>query len=145
MVTFEVSTDLLTASWICCICQGDDIAFSAATGSGKTLAYLLPIMQLLKWQEQAGKPRQSMRPRALILVPTRELVQQVLEVTKQLSHIVKLSSCGLHGGEDWGVQRRRLQGEVDVVVASPGRLLQHYEKGHLFFSQVRGREQWLAW
>lgn len=57
--------------------QGDDIAFSAATGSGKTLAYLLPIMQLLKSQEQEGKARQSMRPRALILVPTRELVGQV--------------------------------------------------------------------
>jgi superfamily II DNA/RNA helicase len=63
----------------CCIyiTQGDDIAFSAATGSGKTLAYLLPIMQLLKSQEQEGKARQSMRPRALILVPTRELVGQV--------------------------------------------------------------------
>lgn len=59
------------------ITQGDDIAFSAATGSGKTLAYLLPIMQLLKSQEQEGKARQSMRPRALILVPTRELVGQV--------------------------------------------------------------------
>jgi superfamily II DNA/RNA helicase len=68
---------------------------------------------------------------------------QVLGVTKQLSHQVKLSSCGLHGGEDWGVQRRRLDGTVDVVVASPGRLLQHYEKGHVFFSQV-GRRVWVC-
>jgi superfamily II DNA/RNA helicase len=117
--------------------KGDDLAFSAATGSGKTLAYLLPIMQQLKWQEvNNGKARQACRPRALILVPTRELVTQVLEVTKQLSHVVKLSSCGLHGGEDFGIQRRRLQGMVDIVGASPGRLLQHYEKGHVFFSQV---------
>jgi len=117
--------------------KGDDLAFSAATGSGKTLAYLLPIMQRLKWQEATeGHTRQSCRPRALILVPTRELVTQVVEVTKALSHVVKLSSCGLHGGEDFGVQRRRLGGMVDIVVASPGRLLQHYEKGHVFFSQV---------
>lgn len=61
---------------------------------------------------------------------------QVLETTKGLSHVIKVSSCGLHGGEDWGAQRRKLQGEIDIVVASPGRLLQHYEKGHLFFSQV---------
>lgn len=117
--------------------KGDDVAFSASTGSGKTLAYLLPIMQELKWQEAVeGKERQTCRPRALILVPTRELVTQVLEVIKSLSHVIKLSSCGLHGGEDFGVQRRRLGGMVDLVVASPGRLLQHYEKGHVFFSQV---------
>ena len=160
--------------------KGEDLAFSAATGSGKTLAYLLPIMQQLKWQEQAGKQRQANRPRAIILVPTRELVTQVkkmrircncfttlppsclvahllhdidfypfqqiqvLEVTKQLSHVVKLSSCGLHGGEDFGVQRRRLGGNVDIVVSSPGRLLQHYEKGHVFFSQVSGMHE-LMW
>lgn len=59
-----------------------------------------------------------------------------MEVTKALSHVVKVSSCGLHGGDDFGVQRRKLSGLVDIVVASPGRLLQHYEKGHVFFSQV---------
>lgn len=58
--------------------KGDDLAFSAATGSGKTLAYLLPIIQQLKWQEAGEtKTRQACRPRALILVPTRELVTQV--------------------------------------------------------------------
>jgi ATP-dependent helicase YprA (DUF1998 family) len=59
------------------ILKGDDVSFASATGSGKTLAYLLPIVQQLKWQEEAGVLRQPMRPRALILVPTRELVTQV--------------------------------------------------------------------
>lgn len=117
--------------------KGEDLAYSAATGSGKTLAYLLPVIQQLKWQESAGAPRQACRPRALILVPTRELVAQVLEVVKALGHTAKVASCGLHGGDDFGAQRRRLQGTVDIVVASPGRLLQHYERGHVFFSQVK--------
>jgi len=60
----------------------------------------------------------------------------VTEVVKKLSHVAKVSSCGLHGGEDMGTQRRRLEGVVDVVVASPSRLLQHYDKQHVFFSQV---------
>ena len=59
------------------ILKGDDLAFAAATGSGKTLAYLLPILQMLKWQEQGGRERKAMRPRVLVLVPTRELVMQV--------------------------------------------------------------------
>ena len=117
--------------------KGDDLAFSAATGSGKTLAFLMPVIQQLRWQEAAGTLRQACRPRALVLVPTRELVSQVLEVTKALGHVAKVASCGLHGGEDFGAQRRRLQGTVDIVVASPGRLLQHYERGHVFFSQVK--------
>lgn len=117
--------------------KGEDLAFSAATGSGKTLAYLLPVIQQLRWQESAGAVRQACRPRALILVPTRELVAQVLEVIKALGHVAKVASCGLHGGDDFGAQRRRLQGTVDIVVASPGRLLQHYERGHVFFSQVK--------
>jgi hypothetical protein len=61
----------------------------------------------------------------------------VLEVTKQIAHHAKVSSCGLHGGEDFGIQRRKLGGAVDIVVSSPGRLLQHYQKEHVFFSQVR--------
>ena len=61
------------------VLKGDDLAFAAATGSGKTLSYLLPIIQQLKWQEQGNRERKNMRPRVLILVPTRELVSQVGE------------------------------------------------------------------
>lgn len=64
------------------ILKGDDLAFAAATGSGKTLAYLLPIVQQLKWQEEGGRERKAMRPRVLVLVPTRELVTQVGEAAQ---------------------------------------------------------------
>lgn len=60
------------------------------------------------------------RPRALVLVPTRELAVQVLEVAKRLSRTCKFSSCGIVGGEDYGKQKQRLAGTVDVVVATPG-------------------------
>ncbi|CAM9490052.1 unnamed protein product, partial [Sphacelaria rigidula] len=64
--------------------------------------------------------RRTQRPRALVLVPTRELAIQVLEVAKKLSRTCKFSSCGVIGGEDYGKQKKQLAGTVDVVVASPG-------------------------
>lgn len=71
--------------------------------------------------EQDGESvRQTKRPRAIILVPTRELAVQVLEVAKRLSRTCKFSSCGVVGGEDYGKQRQRLAGTVDIVVATPG-------------------------
>ena len=71
----------------------------AETGSGKTLAYLLPTLHRLKEIEAAtaarSKPR---RPRALVIVPTRELGEQVLEVAKSLTHVAKFSAAGAFGG-----------------------------------------------
>ncbi|CAN0314746.1 unnamed protein product, partial [Discosporangium mesarthrocarpum] len=64
--------------------------------------------------------RRTQRPRALVLVPTRELASQVLEVAKRVSRVAKLSSCAVVGGEDYGKQKRQLAGTVDLIVASPG-------------------------
>lgn len=61
-------------------------------------------------------------------------------MTKKIGHTAKISSCALHGGEDFGMQKRRLQSVVDIIVCSPGRLLQHYEKEHVFLSQVGNPE-----
>jgi superfamily II DNA/RNA helicase len=123
------------------------IAFAAATGSGKTLAYLLPIIQSLKAQEMIAtqnegsessvpswkKPR---RPRALILAPTRELATQIASVLKSLSHNIKLSTAAVVGGEDLGKQRKKLDRPLDIVVATPGRLVKHWDDGSIFLGNV---------
>ena len=132
------------------------IVFAAATGSGKTLAYLLPIMQQLKVQEMdllssnitttyssnnsttpTLNERKPKRPRALILAPTRELAHQISAVMKSLSHTIKLSSAIVVGGEEYGVQRKKLDKHVDVVVATPGRLLKHRNDGNVFLGSVQ--------
>jgi len=115
------------------------ITFAAATGSGKTLAYLLPIIQSLKSQELLSTTtvRKNKRPRALILAPTRELASQIFSILKSLSHTVKLSTESLIGGEDFGKQRKRLDRPIDVLVATPGRLVKHWEEGKVFLGSVR--------
>jgi len=124
-----------------------NVAFAAATGSGKTLAYLLPVVQMLKSDEllslslppeQAARLRKPKRPRAIVLAPTRELSQQILTVLKQLGHAAKVSSESLVGGEDYGKQRKRLESRpVDIVVATPGRLVKHMQAGNVFLGSVR--------
>jgi superfamily II DNA/RNA helicase len=117
--------------------QSQSLAFLSATGSGKTLAYCLPLLQLLKVQEQfGGYERRPQRPRLLVLAPTRELVAQIHSVVKALCHSAKLSSAALLGGEDAGKQRRRLAGNVDIVVTTPGRLLKHWTEEHVFLGEV---------
>ncbi|CAN0121971.1 unnamed protein product [Ectocarpus sp. 4 AP-2014] len=123
------------------ILNGGNVVFAASTGSGKTLAYLMPLIQQLKVEEAQAEEggesiRQTKRPRAIVLVPTRELAVQVLEVAKRLSRSCKFSSCGVVGGEDYGKQRQRLAGTVDIVVGTPGRLLKHHEAGNFFMSKA---------
>jgi superfamily II DNA/RNA helicase len=115
---------------------GENIVMAASTGSGKTLAFCLPIIQSLVLQEQAGYTRMVKRPRCLILVPTRELAQQVLQSIKTISHHCKMSSCAVLGGEPYGLQKKNLDRLVDIVVASPGRLMQHKEQGNVYLSHV---------
>ena len=127
-----------------------NVSFAAATGSGKTLAYLLPIMQALKAEEALYDNTQSStdvslvnpirrpkRPRCIILTPTRELSKQILAVIKQVSHQCKLSSVGIIGGEDYGKQRKALDRPIDILVASPGRLLKHRDAGHVYLGSVK--------
>lgn len=122
--------------------EGTSVAFAAATGSGKTLAYLLPLFQRLKLSETETAPRDSLappkskRPRAIILGPTRELCQQIFSVIKSLSHSCKLSSALIVGGEDYGIQRRSLDRVLDIVVATPGRLVKHRVDKNVFLGSV---------
>lgn len=107
--------------------------------SGKTLSYVLPLVQHLKHQEMfENYERRPKRPRVLILAPTRELALQITAVVKSLSHAVKLSTQALVGGVDKGSQRKALANRpVDIVVATPGRLLQQWKNENLFLGSVQ--------
>ena len=123
------------------VCAGEDLLFAAETGSGKTLAYLLPAVSKLKAEEFAAADvaslRPERRPRALVLVPTRELGAQVLAVAKDLAHAAKVGVRGATGGSDGvGAQRKRLAGAYDVLVATPGRFLKLWELGAVHVTRV---------
>ena len=97
---------------------GRDLLASSRTGSGKTIAFALPLLQ--RWA--TAEP--SKRPKSLILLPTRELAQQVSEVFVQLgAHLDKLKVVTLYGGVSINPQLMALRGGADIVVATPGRLL----------------------
>jgi superfamily II DNA/RNA helicase len=119
--------------------EKESMAFLAATGSGKTLSYVLPLVQQLKEQEMFESfERKPKRPRVLIMAPTRELAMQITSVVKSLSHAVKLSTQALVGGVNKGSQRKALENRpVDIVVATPGRLLQQWKDGNLFLGSVQ--------
>ena len=98
------------------IMSGADVVAIAQTGTGKTLAYLLPIIQLLPYSQEK-------HPRVIILVPTRELVVQVEAEIKKLTTYMSINSCGVFGGTNMKTQALFFQEKVDIVVATPGRLL----------------------
>jgi ATP-dependent RNA helicase RhlE len=97
---------------------GRDLLASAKTGSGKTAAFLLPILQRL-----LAEPRGTTR--ALILTPTRELAAQIAEDANDLARHTRVSIAAVYGGVAMGPQERALRAGVDLVVATPGRLLDH--------------------
>jgi len=102
------------------VLAGRDVIGLAQTGTGKTAAFALPILQLL----EASKTRpQSFGARSLILSPTRELASQIEESFRSYGRFLRLSSTVVFGGVPIGRQRRALQNGVDVLVATPGRLL----------------------
>src|SRR5690606_38097326 len=99
---------------------GRDLVGQAATGTGKTAAFALPLLQRLAARD-AGVPR----PSALILVPTRELAMQVAEAVHRYGRLLGSSVLPIYGGQAYGPQIRALDRGVDVVVATPGRALDH--------------------
>ena len=100
--------------------EGRDVLACAMTGSGKTAAFLLPLMHHL-----LSKPRGTAR--ALILSPTRELAAQIDEHAKMLAKHTNLTSAAVFGGENIGPQERAFRKPVDIIVATPGRLLDHFQ------------------
>src|SRR5512147_358888 len=98
--------------------EGRDVLACAMTGSGKTAAFVLPILHRLM-----GKPRGTTR--ALILTPTRELAAQIDEHLKQLAVHTPMSGAAVFGGVGMGPQEHAFRSGVDVIIATPGRLLDH--------------------
>ena len=97
------------------ILGGKDIVGIAQTGTGKTIAYCLPLLQELSYSNQNN-------PRILILVPTRELVAQVVETLKELTEYISCRIVGVYGGTNMNTQKIWLEDGADIVVATPGRL-----------------------
>jgi ATP-dependent RNA helicase RhlE len=101
----------------------------AETGSGKTLAFALPILNLLKRLEDQGEPvKVACRPRAIIMTPTRELGEQVSKVFKTFTHNTRLRVRPALGGMPFEQVRRNISGPFEILLATPGRLVQLIER-----------------
>ena len=112
---------------------GRDVLGRGRTGSGKTLAFALPLLTRLA---ASNNPRKPNKPRALILVPTRELANQVNDVVMPLARALKMFTTTIYGGVGYGGQLNALRKGVDIVVACPGRLVDHMESRNVDFSDV---------
>jgi superfamily II DNA/RNA helicase len=110
---------------------GRDIVGIAQTGTGKTASFVLPMLHRL----EAGRARARM-PRSLILEPTRELAAQVAQAFEQLGAHHKFTVALLIGGVSFDEQYRKLDRGVDVLIATPGRLLDHFGRGKLLMNAV---------
>jgi ATP-dependent RNA helicase RhlE len=113
---------------------GKDIIGCAPTGTGKTAAFVLPILTRLEQSRTGDKAGRS--PRALVLTPTRELAQQIEDAACTYGKFTGLRSVAIYGGTGMGGQLSKLQQGVDIVVATPGRLLDHLERGSIALSRI---------
>ncbi len=114
------------------ITEGRDLIACAQTGTGKTAAYLLPILSRLKEKE-------SEKVRAIVIAPTRELVQQIDKQLEGFSYFLSLSSIPVYGGGDaitFEQQRKAFESGADIVIATPGRLISHLVTGNADLSQL---------
>ena len=112
--------------------EGTDVLASAPTGTGKTLAFVLPALQHI-----LDTPRQEVgTPKVLILSPTRELARQTYDQVEQLVAHNHLKSCLIVGGVPFGMQKAMVAETIDVLVATPGRLIEIEEHMALDLSQV---------
>jgi ATP-dependent RNA helicase RhlE len=112
--------------------EGHDLLAAAQTGTGKTAAFALPLLQKLSTSGQT----MTRRPRALVLTPTRELAAQVHENLRDYGKHVNVSATTIFGGVSMGPQINALRRGVDVVIATPGRLMDHMQQRTLDLSAV---------
>ncbi|NVD07736.1 DEAD/DEAH box helicase [Vibrio sp. JPW-9-11-11] len=114
------------------ILEGQDLIAAAQTGTGKTASFVLPILEKLA----QGETQRKKRVRALILAPTRELAMQVDQKVKDYSKHLNLTSLAMYGGVDEQAQKQALIDGVDILVATPGRLLDMYGKRAVYFEEI---------
>ena len=131
---FEQTTPIQSAV-IPIALQGHDVIGCADTGTGKTVAFVLPILhRILK--ARAERPGERGFTRVLILAPTRELCVQIEDDVQGFTYHTDLTSVAVYGGVEMGAQERALRAGVDIVVATPGRLMDHQRSGAVDFSRV---------
>ncbi len=113
--------------------RGKDLLASAQTGTGKTAAFAIPILQ-----QMVVSPKETTtgNARALILVPTRELAEQVADAVKRYAQFLPFSIIALFGGVKMSGQEKKLKAGIDIIVATPGRLLEHLDQGNIKLSNV---------
>ena len=121
----------IQAQAIPAILEGRDMLAGAQTGTGKTAAFTLPMLQLL-----AGRQRSGRNPRALVLTPTRELAAQVAESVQTYGQHLPLRSTVIFGGVGMQPQVDKLRRGVDLVIATPGRLLDHAGQRNIDLSEI---------
>ena len=114
------------------ILEGKDVMAAAQTGTGKTAGFTLPILQLLS----KGQPTKSNQVRTLILTPTRELAAQVQDSVSTYGKQLSLKSAVVFGGVKINPQMQKLRGGVDILVATPGRLLDLYSQNAVKFDEL---------
>jgi len=112
------------------VLAGQDLIASAQTGTGKTAAFILPGLQLLS----ASCPGRKRGPRALVLTPTRELAEQITQSARVYGKYLRVKSTTIVGGMPYPKQIKALSKSPDLVIATPGRLLDHLERGRINLS-----------
>jgi superfamily II DNA/RNA helicase len=113
---------------------GQDLIATAQTGTGKTAAFMLPALQRLSIPSSSVK--RSKGPRVLVLTPTRELANQVTDAVRVYGKFMRIRSGAILGGMPYFEQQRLLSQPVDLIVATPGRLIDHMERGRIDFSRL---------
>lgn len=114
------------------VLSGADLMASAQTGTGKTAAFVLPALQhILRRSKKSG-----IGPRVLVLTPTRELAMQINQHIRQFSRYSKISTGSIVGGMSYSPQLKMLRNRLDLLVATPGRLMDHMEQGKVDFSRL---------
>ena len=117
------------------VMEGDDLIGCAATGTGKTAAFLLPILNRML-RSRAAAPEERGYTRVLILAPTRELCVQIADDVEGFTYHTDITSVAVYGGVEMGPQERALKSGVDIVIATPGRLMDHMRSKTVSFDKL---------
>ncbi len=109
--------------------ENQDLVVKSQTGSGKTASYGIPICEMIEWEER--------KPQALILTPTRELAVQVREDITNIGRLKRIKAMAVYGKEPFSKQKEELQQKTHVVVGTPGRVMDHIERGTLVLDKTK--------
>ncbi|MGH8164777.1 MAG: DEAD/DEAH box helicase, partial [Rhodanobacteraceae bacterium] len=118
------------------VLEGHDLLAGAQTGTGKTAAFALPLLQKLCVDQDRGNHKQPRKPRALILTPTRELAAQVHDSLRSYGKHLRVHAAAVFGGVGMGGQIMSLRRGLDIIVATPGRLIDHMDRRNVDLSCI---------